>query len=74
MTDEPALERGAAAVDAAAAAAERHHAAGEVSSPTARARRGRRRVISKTPTALDRPASRGTPSPTYRPACASPSA
>lgn len=74
MTDEPALERGAAAVDAAVAAAERHHAAGEVSSPTARARRGRRRVISKTPTALDRAASRGTPSPTYRSACASPSA
>ena len=40
-TDEAALERGAAAVDAAAAA-ERDHAAGEVSSPSARARRSRR--------------------------------
>ena len=70
MTDEPALERGAAAVDAAAAA-ERDHAAGEVSSPSARARRARR---GRTFAALDSAASRGTPSPTYRPACASPSA
>ena len=69
-TDEPALERGAAAVDAAAAA-ERDHAAGEASSPSPRARRARR---GRTFAALDSAASRGTPSPTHRAACASPSA
>jgi hypothetical protein len=72
-TDEPALERGAAAVDAAAAA-ERDHAAGEVSSPSARARRARRGRNHETFAARDGAASRGTPSPTYRSACASPSA
>ena len=72
-TDEAALERGAAAVDAAAAA-ERDHAAGEVSSPSARARRSRRGRSHEPFAALDGAASRGTPSPTYRSTCASPSA